>query len=143
MHTQQTRTELWQRIQSLMIQHWGIESQNRLAREAGVGVATVARLKSADSSVGLDVLEKVADALGVQAWQLICPASVYDIGPSAGFSPMARDLASSLDRIGDPHRQRKAYAIASQVLALGTSAEPERAAGMLDQQPTPSPAQHQ
>ncbi|QLI49512.1 hypothetical protein vBPaeMUSP25_41 [Pseudomonas phage vB_PaeM_USP_25] len=116
-----------------MLAQWGAENQNRLAREAKVGVATVARMKSADTSIGVDVLEKVASALGVQAWQLLCPPEVLEPSKSAP-SPLALDLARQLDRIEDPQLQRRAYAVASQVISFGggPAAQQEHA-------PAPSP----
>ncbi len=118
--THSTRTALWTRVQELMLDKWGSENQNRLAREAGVGVATIARMKTAGTSVGLDVVEKVASALGTEAWQLICPADrLHD--QDSGFSPLALDLARSLDLIEDPDLHRRAYAVASQVLSFGSA----------------------
>lgn len=107
-----------------MVARWGAENQNRLAREAQVGVATIARIKTADTSIGVDVLEKVASALGVQAWHLLCPPGVLDEMREAP-SPLAMDLARQLDEIEDPELQRRAYAIASQVISFGSApAEP-------------------
>lgn len=113
------KIQLWERIQYLMIERWGIENQNRLAREAKVGVATVARIKTGDSSIGLDVLSRVATALGVEAWQLICPPDLAGT-PHENLSPMALDLARSLDAIEDQAVHQKAYALASQILSFGT-----------------------
>lgn len=113
-----------------MLARWGQENQNRLAREAGVGVATIARMKTAGTSIGVDVLEKVAGALGVEAWQLLCP---LEIDPRLGApSPLALDLAHQLDQIEDPEQHRRTYAVASQVISFGaTPAAP----------PAPAPAQ--
>ncbi|QKE22870.1 hypothetical protein 8P_034 [Pseudomonas phage 8P] len=113
-----------------MVARWGAENQNKLAREAKVGVATIARMKTADTSIGVDVLEKVADALGVQAWQLLCPTEA--MGRDAP-SPMALDLARQLDAIEDPELQRRAYAVASQVISFGV-------APVAPAEPAPAPA---
>lgn len=99
-----------------MLSRWGQENQNKLARDAKVGVATIARMKSADTSIGVDVLEKVAGALGVEAWQLICPTD-----PGDSVSPLAMDLARQLDDLKDPELQRRAYALASQVISFGAA----------------------
>lgn len=135
---------MWARIQALMSERWGAENQNRLAREAGIGVATVSRLKQADTSIGLDVLEKIASALGVEAWQLICPPEI--VGPDGAFqslSPLALDLARSLDRIHDDLLHQKAYAIAAQVISFGAAPAGDHAAPPLAPQPSESPRQHQ
>lgn len=112
------KSTLWPRIQALMVQRWGGENQNRLAREAKVGVATIARIKGTDTSIGLDVLEKIAEALGVQSWQLLCPNC-----DNLNLSPLALDLALSLDKIGDDKLRKRAYAVALQVVSFGGSAD--------------------
>lgn len=94
MDTTTARAALWQRVQSLMEAKWGAPNLNRLARSAGVGVATIARMKSAGTSVGLDALEKVSAALDVQAWRLICPQSVLD-EKAQEPSPLALDQAAA------------------------------------------------
>lgn len=118
MNNSTARCTLWGRIHALMIERWGSENQNRLAREACVGVATIARMKASDTSIGLDVLDKVARALGVEAWQLICPEDQFQHGIQ-NLSPMALDLAQTLDRLPDPEKRRKAYALVHQVLLFG------------------------
>lgn len=105
-----------------MLDAWGGENLSRLAREAKVGVATVARIKNTETSVGLDVLEKVAAVFGVQAWQLIAQASGEPLRPTC-LSPLALDLARSLDQISDPALHKRAYAVASQVLSFGAAPE--------------------
>lgn len=119
------RQQLWSRLQALMVERWGAENQNRLAREAKVGVATIARIKQADTSVGLDVLDKVACALSVESWQLLCPQEV--LSSTVVYSPMAADLAKLLDRITNPQRQRKAYALAQQVMFFGLESDDDLA----------------
>lgn len=114
------RLTLWPRIQQLMIDQWGNENQNRLARDAHVGVATVARIKAGDSSIGLNVVEKIAAAFGLSPWQLLCPADELK-SLTARCGPLARDLARSLDQIQDPETQRRAYAVAAQVISFRAS----------------------
>lgn len=120
-----------------MLERWGAENQNKLAREAKVGVATIARMKAAETSIGVDVLEKVANALGVQSWQLLCPPEMLESHKPA-FGPLALDLAQQLDQIAEPELQRRAYAVASQVISFGSApsvqTEPARV-------PEPKPVQ--
>lgn len=134
------RNRLWSRITELMIHRYGIENQNRLAREAGVGVATISRLKQSDTSAGLDVMEKVAMALGVEAWQLICPPQLAEGGAPPTQSPMAEDLARSLDAILDEAVKRKAYAVASQVISFGVEQIPVGASPASERITTDTPA---
>lgn len=44
-----------------------------LARKYGIGEATLARILAADAAVRLDSVAKVAEGLGVEAWQLLVP----------------------------------------------------------------------
>jgi transcriptional regulator with XRE-family HTH domain len=124
-HTK-SKTALWATLLSLMEKHYGSENQNRLSRDAGVGVATINRVKSGQTSIGLDVVEKLAAAFGLEAWQLICPG--FDVSEEAKPpSPMATDLARAFDQIKDPATQQKAYAIAHQVLTFGLPPAPPKA----------------
>lgn len=141
MTTHTARVALWTRIQRLMDDRWGAENLSRLAREAHVGVATIARIKQADTSVGLDVLEKVAAALGVEAWQLIAPDEPERHANAVGLSPLGLDLARTLDLITDPTQHRRAYAVASQVLSFGVApvATPAPATRARDEEPAGEP----
>lgn len=123
-----------------MIDQWGNENQNRLARDAHVGVATVARIKAGDSSIGLNVVEKIAAVFGLAPWQLLCPADELK-SLTGKLGPLARDLARSLDQIADPELQRRAYAVASQVISFGSSpAAPE--VPVPEKPPKPAPVRH-
>lgn len=120
MNASPTHGHLWANLITLMTRMYGGENQNRLARDAGVGVATISRIKAQGSSVGIDVLEKLAAVFGMDAWQLLRPGGAEECAAPA--SPLAMDLAYALDRIEDPAIQRKAHAIAVQVLALAATA---------------------
>jgi transcriptional regulator with XRE-family HTH domain len=65
---------LWESVLSLMRQEFGRENLTKLVGKAKIGPGTASRIKNRDTSVGLDVLEKVASAFGVQPWQLLFPA---------------------------------------------------------------------
>lgn len=64
---------LWANVRALMAKRYGEENINRLAREAKLGPATVQRIKDSQTSVGIEVLEKIAKVFGVEPWQLIAP----------------------------------------------------------------------
>lgn len=68
-----SRRVIWASVAALMAHHWGGENLQRLAREAGIGPASCSRLKAQQTSVGVELLEKVAAIFGVQAWQLLVP----------------------------------------------------------------------
>lgn len=123
-----------------MEHHYGAVNINRLSRESGVGLGTVARLKSSDSSIALDKLDKLAAVFGVEPWQLLKPG--YSPTESAGaFSPLAADIAKALDAVHDPAAQQRAYALALQVIGLANSPVP--ASQSNGHAPIPSPTPHQ
>lgn len=116
---QNTKQNLWRSLELLMERHYGGVNINRLSRESGVGLGTVARLKSLDSSIGLDKLDRLAETFGVVPWDLLRP----DFDPAATcierLSPMAVELGRTLDSIEDPLLQNSAYAVALGALQLG------------------------
>lgn len=68
-------------VSALMTKHYGAENINRLAREAKIGPATVQRIKDRKTSVGIDVVDKVAKAFHLAAWQLLVPGFDAELTP--------------------------------------------------------------
>lgn len=68
-----SRRVLWASVSALMRHHWEGENLNRLAREAKVGPATCVRLKGQQTSIGLEVVDRIAAVFGVETWQLFVP----------------------------------------------------------------------
>lgn len=73
MATIDTNATLWANTQALMNFHWGEVNLNRLARECKIGPGTAARIKDQKTSVGLEVLEKIAENFSIAVWQLLVP----------------------------------------------------------------------
>lgn len=67
------KDRLWTNVRTLMLQRYGEENINRLARDAKIGPATVQRIKDAETSVGLEVIEKIAKVFKLEPWQLLAP----------------------------------------------------------------------
>ena len=143
-----SRKPLWINLTALMQIHWGGENLNRLARECGVSPATATRIKKQQTSVGLEILDRLAESFRVSAHQLIDP----DFNPHAptsiaAASPMAADLARMLDAIQDPAQQENVYAIAVSLLQLGNPQTPPTdpasskagAVGQKQRAPAPNP----
>lgn len=80
-----------------MRSRWGAENLNRLSREAGVGLATCARLREQKTSVGLEVIDKVAAVFHVEAWQLLVPTFDADSLPT--LMPMSEAERQFYDRM--------------------------------------------
>ena len=98
---------LWGNVLALMTHAWGQENQNRPAREARIGPATVARMKKQGTSIGLDVLAAVADVFGAEPWQLLVPT--FDPADPPARSPLTTSQAEAYAVIlraarGDPSK---------------------------------------
>lgn len=72
------REILWANVRALMLQRYGEENINRLAREAKIGPATVQGIKDGARSVRVETLEKIAKVFSVSPWQLIAPGMSDD-----------------------------------------------------------------
>lgn len=73
MRTTDYKLLLWANVSALMIAKYGKENLTRLAADSGVGPGTMTRIKEAQTSVGLDVIEKIATVFGIEPWQLMHP----------------------------------------------------------------------
>ena len=51
---------LWANVSALMVAKYGKENLTRLANDSGAGPGTMTRIKEMKTSVGMDVLEKIA-----------------------------------------------------------------------------------
>lgn len=112
-----SKSQVWSSLEKLMLASWGRLNLSRLARESGIGMATVSRLQHDDgvTSTGLDKIEKLAAVFGVKPWQLLDP-SFDPSNPAPTFSSQALALASAFDRITDQQARAKAYAMCLQLL---------------------------
>lgn len=68
-----TKDLLWQNVLELMKHHYGKENLNRLARDTGVGPGSASRIKARNTSVGLEVLDKIAAHFKLEPWHLLLP----------------------------------------------------------------------
>lgn len=75
MSSPDSRQVLWSNVAALMTHRWGEENLNRLAREAGIGLGTAARLKAQATSVGLELVDRLALCFHVEPWQLLVPGA--------------------------------------------------------------------
>lgn len=123
---------VWNAVERLMVSQWGRSNISRLARDSGIGLATISRLQADhQTSIGLDKVEKLAAVFQVPAWHLLDP----DFNPSAekeSLSLKAQELARAYDAITDDVARGRAYAMCLQVLEL---------ANLPHQQPS-NPAEH-
>lgn len=64
---------LWDNVVTLMKKKYGGENLTRLALDAKFGPGTSTRLKKQVTSIGVDVIEKLAVVFELQPWQLLVP----------------------------------------------------------------------
>lgn len=64
---------LWENVKALMILKYGEENLNQLARDAGIGPGSASRIKEAKTSVGIDIVERIAKVFKVPTYLLLCP----------------------------------------------------------------------
>ena len=67
------KSVLWENLRALMEHHWGRENLTRLAREAKTGPGTATRIKEMQTSVGLDVVDRMAEVFDLEMWQMLTP----------------------------------------------------------------------
>lgn len=64
---------LWDNVLALMLKRWGRENLTGFAAWAEIGVGSVQRIRERETSVGLDIIEKIARKARVDPWQLLVP----------------------------------------------------------------------
>jgi hypothetical protein len=122
-----SKATLWQAILSLMQRNYGEENLLRLSKEAKIGLGSTSRLKAQETSVGVDLIDKVAGRFKLEPWQLLVPGFDAENPPElAKLSPLALDVARMLDAIPDDDRKRRTYALIVQLIQFGSvHTEPE------------------
>lgn len=99
MQDRNTRRQLWENVSALMQAHYGGENLTRLAKEAKFGPGSATRLKEQNTSVGIDILDKLAKVFRIEPWQLLAPRLVVSSHPAqAGLSTRASDSPQSAGR---------------------------------------------
>jgi hypothetical protein len=116
-------------------------SLNAWATSKKLNVKRVQRAASGETGCSIDVLEELANGLGMEAWELLYPGMDEKNRPTpALMSPMAADIARMLDAIQDDEKKRKAHAIITQMLEFGDlPAEAEEAPAPASASPTHTP----
>ncbi len=68
-----SKVVLWRSVSALMLKHYGEENLSRLARDCKFALTTSARLKAQETSVGVDIVDKIAKHFHVDPWELLVP----------------------------------------------------------------------
>lgn len=70
---QTSKRVLWENVLALMTREFGEENVTKFAAWAKIGVGSVLRIREQKTSIGLDIIEKIAKRAGVVSWQLLVP----------------------------------------------------------------------
>lgn len=73
MGAKNSKPVLWQNVLTLMLEHAGKENLSWLARELKTSATQIARLKDQETSVGVDILDRIAARFQLETWQLLSP----------------------------------------------------------------------
>ena len=81
-HRIDSNATLWNNVQALMQKGFGRINIQGFARKCKIGNGTVQRIQGQTTSVGLEVLDKIAEAHELAAWQLLVPGFDPDNPPT-------------------------------------------------------------
>ncbi|MGL5005267.1 MAG: hypothetical protein ACRDAM_20175 [Casimicrobium sp.] len=86
----------WANVSALMRQRYGKENMLRLSKEAGVAIASIQRMRDENTSIGIDIVAKVANVFDLLPWQLLFPNLDPKNPPVLGITEAEKRLYSSL-----------------------------------------------
>jgi hypothetical protein len=90
------RKILWTNVQALMDWRYGGESQGRFIKDTGCGNGTITRIKQQRTSVGIETLQKIARAYGLEPWHLLVPGLDPTNPPVVWLTETERELYKRL-----------------------------------------------
>lgn len=90
-----------------------------MSERSGIPTGTVGRAKLGSTPLRLDYVEKLARAVGLEPWQLLCPGLDPDKPPAPPtLSVHATNIALQIDRISDPTVRAQKMALIEAILNL-------------------------
>lgn len=100
-----SRKVLWKSVSALMHKHYGAENLTRLAKDCKVGPGTASRLKEAQTSVGLEIVDKIARHFHVEPWELLVPG--FDPGNRPTLQPITEQERRMYERLREVAKEIK------------------------------------
>lgn len=100
-----SKAVLWRSVEALMRKHYGKENLTRLSKECKFGPATASRLKEAKTSVGLEVIDKIAGNFNVQPWELLVPS--FDPSNRPTLAPVSEQERKLYERLREVAKEIK------------------------------------
>ena len=113
-HLIDSHATLWQNVEALMVKRFGKPNIKGFAAHCGVGVGTVQRIQAQQTSVGLEVLDKIAGKFDLAAWQLLVPG--FDPENAPTLQPVNQKERALYDKIMQAAKQIAAEPDASKYL---------------------------
>jgi hypothetical protein len=96
---------LWRSVSALMRKHYGEENLTRLARDCKIGPGTASRMKEAKTSVGLEIVEKIAKHFHVETWELLVPS--FDPANRPTLQPVTEQERRLYERLREVAKELK------------------------------------
>lgn len=91
-----SREVLWASVSALMKKHYGRENLTQLAKDCKIGPATASRMKAKETSVGVEVIDRVAKFFKIAPWTLLVPGFDPDHTPT--LQPLSAREAALYER---------------------------------------------
>lgn len=96
-HLVDSNATLWQNVEALMIKKFGRSNIKGFAAFCEVGVGTIQRIEAQKTSVGLAILDKIAEKFDLAAWQLLVPG--FDPANPPALQPVTQRERDLYDKI--------------------------------------------
>lgn len=96
-HLVDSNATLWQNVEALMIKKFGRTNIKGFAAFCEVGVGTIQRIEAQKTSVGLAILDKIAEKFDLAAWQLLVPG--FDPTNPPALQPVTQRERDLYDKI--------------------------------------------
>ena len=82
---------------TLLMDRSGLDTQEKVAKAAGVSQTHVGNILRRDKLPGVRVLERIAAGFGIEVWQLLAPNVILSAGISKDFSKVFEAYARASD----------------------------------------------
>jgi transcriptional regulator with XRE-family HTH domain len=105
-----SRAVLWASVRALMVKEFGKENLSRFSARTGVPLGSLSRIKEQETSVGLEMIDRIAAAFGLYGWQLLVP----------GFDPATPPVLRAIKN-GEVAMYEKLLAAARELVAAEPS----------------------
>lgn len=87
---------LWENVSALMQRKYGKENVNGFATYVGIGVGSVLRIREMETSVGVEIIDKIAKKFGLEPWHMLVPDLVVNNPPM-----LSTDAAEMKELLGN------------------------------------------